>query len=521
MADLYRLISAQRALEKNALVFEPEAISYGDLFARADRLAADLRDRVGSNQPIGLFYRKSIGAVVSMLAILASDNFFVPIDPEFPEDRVAYIASVCGLAWVIVDGECEQATIPGMPANAGVISYSWKSGSVSHGGAVPSARKVNAISSERLSYVLFTSGTTGRPKGVMIREESQLAFVAEMARQFGHDAQTKWLSVSPLYFDVMTLDFFVELYCGSTIFMVDPNLQVRDLPAYIERYEITHAVLISSQLKMLVSRYSGVEGRNISSLRQLWYGGEPCPVGALRKLRDLVTGVEIAQCYGPSEVCNNATLNRLGMLEDEERAYMPLGWPLTTVDAVVVDENMKQISEGTGELLLGGVQVMAGYAGDEEATRACMVDGALFGAQTRFYRTGDYVSVTNDGCLTFVGRRDHLVKLRGNRVSLHEVQAAILGIQDISDALVFVTKDSIAGTLDALNAIVLTERSDLTERSVKISLRQVLPKYMVPDRITLMSSSTAPVKENGKLDSEKLMTIVSADRIAMGKERAL
>lgn len=509
MSDFYRLVSRHRHLDKIAYVTEEgEAISYRDLFDNADRLGAALTDWLGDNNcAVGIYQYKTLAAVVGIFGVVAASKAFVPIDPKLPRERIAHVVRSASLSLVLAghDISTEEVTFF---ANLGVriVPCNFRDGRLHFIADLSRTLHGKALSDHKLSHVLFTSGTTGFPKGVMIKEESQVAFVQTMAKAFGHDVETRWLSVSPLYFDVCTLDLFVEMHCGSTVVLMRPNRAAHEIAEALEKFAITHVVLISSIVKMLASAYSGIESRDLSSLRELWYGGEACPIEALRKIKSLLPAIRFAQCYGPSEVCNNATLHRFDDIPADAQGFMPLGKTIDSVEGYIVDNAGKLLQgPGTGELCLGGVQVMAGYVNDPAATGKSLVENRFNPSSPyKLYRTGDYVRVDGGGLMHFHGRKDELVKVRGNRVSLHEVQSAIVSLPSVTDAIVFVKGNAIAGVLDALNAVVISDR-DLKPGEVKSRLKHILPGYMIPDQIHVEANASVPIKENGKLDRSELL----------------
>jgi amino acid adenylation domain-containing protein len=512
MDAYYQLLSRHRELDKDAFV-EPGKgrLSYRDLFDQADQLGGLLQGRLGGdNEAVGIFKRKSLSAVLAIFGVLAADKAFVPIDPKLPLERIRFILEQTGIRLVLVDEELDEASRTLFAEmNVLALSVDVVDGKMQHALAQPhwDDRAPVALSQAPLSHVLFTSGTTGVPKGVMIRRDSQIAFTRCMGDAFGHDLQTRWLSVSPLYFDVCTLDLFVEAYCGATVFLLPPNQPAPAVAKALEKHGITHTLLISSVIKMLASSQAGLERCDLSSLRALWYGGEACPIDALRRIKAIVPHITFAQCYGPSEVCNNATLFRFDDVPPSWEGYMPLGGPIDTVEAYLLDGDGRLIDgEGVGELYLGGIQVMAGYVSDTQATADALVPNNWNPASPHpwLYRTGDYLRRDADGLLHFHGRRDDLVKIRGNRVSLHEVQAAVNAMPGVLDTVLFVGKDDIGGTLDSLNAIVITS-TPMDQASLRSGLRQRLPGYMVPDRFFIEEKTGVPMKENGKLDKAQLI----------------
>ncbi|GLU34061.1 AMP-binding protein [Trinickia caryophylli] len=513
METYYSMLSRHRASERPAFIDAGgRLLSYHKLFEHADAIGQCLTRLLGdANCAVGVLQDKSLTAVASIFGVLAGNKVFVPISPGLPAARRDSIVRATSMKVVIVDyaladdvalelARLGLALVFCAVDEDGLRLHVANRESI---GSEPAA----AIHDEPLSHILFTSGTTGTPKGVMIKAESQAAFTRTMAAAFGHNSSTRWLSVSPLYFDVVTLDLFVEAYCGSTVYLYQPGLPAAELAYTLEKHAITDVLFISSVVKMLASEFSELKRRDLSRLRQLWYGGESCPVEALRKIKQWLPHIAFAQCYGPTEVCNNSTLMRFDDVPPGHTGFMPLGRPIDSVEAYVVDTDGELLrGPGVGELYLGGVQVMAGYLGDAEGTAAKRVPNRFNPASPYpLFRTGDFVRLDADGLLWFHGRQDDLVKVRGNRISLHEVQAAFVSEPEIADAIVRVVPDSIGGFLDALEAVVICHRA-IDKKALVERLRSRLPAYMVPDRIHIELRSDVPIKENGKLDRHQLLS---------------
>ncbi|TKC86272.1 amino acid adenylation domain-containing protein [Trinickia terrae] len=513
MESYYSMLSRHRDSARPAFIDAAgRAIRFNQLFEYADTIGQSLTRLLGDgNCAVGVLQDKSLTAVVSIFGVLAGNKVFVPISPTLPVSRRESIVKATSMRVVLVDYALDDAIALELTRLGLVLIFC----SVDEDGLrlqvgnreVLAGEPAAPVFDAPLSHILFTSGTTGTPKGVMIKAESQAAFTRTMAAAFGHDSATRWLSVSPLYFDVVTLDLFVEVYCGATVYLYPPGLPAAELAYTLEKHAITDVLFISSVVKMLASEFSELKRRDLSYLRQLWYGGEPCPVEALRKIKQWVPQVGFAQCYGPTEVCNNSTLMRFDDVPSDRSGFMPLGKPIDSVEAYVVDADGQQLTApGIGELYLGGVQVMAGYLGDPSGTAKKLLSNRFNPASPYpLFRTGDFVHLDADGLLWFHGRQDDLVKVRGNRISLHEVQAAIVSEPEVADAIVRVAPDSIGGFLDALEAVVICHQA-IDKKTLTDRIRARLPAYMVPDRITIELRRDVPIKENGKLDRQQVLS---------------
>lgn len=508
----FDLITKNKDLDKTA--FEDElgnSLSYRKLHEISNQLGIQLNQLFGKeNLPIVLYQSKGINTVLSIYSCVKAGFAFIVVDPDnTPLERLKFYFKATGSKIIISEGVTDSVENYFKESDLTHIEYQNKSFVDTKLYDIPNRKNGEfrslqqmGLAKNKISHIIFTSGTTGQPKGVLIKEFSQVSFVKEMAKVFNSDFNTKWLSVCPFYFDVFTLDLFVQPYCGSLIHLVSSTIQPTKLAEAIEIKKITQLLLISSQVKMLASRFSGFQKRDYSSLKELWYGGEACPIPTLTKLKTHLPNLQFAQLYGPSEVCNNSTIFKFNDIGNEYDGYMPLGKTIDSVVGYVVDENGEKIDSGLGELYLGGSQVMEGYIGDLEKSRKILIDNPFNpNDKYKLYKTGDYVFI-KDNILQFKGRKDDLIKLRGNRVSLYEIQEQLVSIKEILDAVVFVNKDD--EYLDSLIAIIITE-NEIKIDLVKKEMINRLPKNYIPDTYISVLKSEIPLNKNGKLDRNKII----------------
>ncbi|MHB8623863.1 MAG: AMP-binding protein [Sulfuricaulis sp.] len=502
---------------------EPDVgeISYRELYVRAREFAAVLLEVCGSapEMRVAVVQEKGVSAAISIFGALEAGYSYVPLDPTFPESRLRLALQACSISVVVTSAD-DDSVVTAVARGLGisVVEISEKNNiaivNPTNGTRLPLylseadvERLLQACPKKRdtaLAYMLFTSGTTGRPKAVMIRNDSLVAFIECTLEDFGYSDRTRWLSVSPLYFDVSTVDLFVQVAAGATVVLLKGIGFPNDLALALEKYRITDSLLVSSLLKMLASRFSGFEARNLSSLRSLFYGGEPCPVEVLRRIKQVIPQIWFAHGYGPSEVCNNSTLYRFSEIPDEYTHYMPLGKSIRTVESYVVNDDGALVSPGeTGELLLGGVQVMEGYCNDPERTNCVLIPNKFNPSSPyKLYKTGDLVTLDTAGDLHFYGRRDDLIKSGGNLISLMEVQKSILACIGATDVHVFSEPDDIF--TNKVVAIIVSDDAEITPTKVAKKLADIIPHYMLPKEILIVRQDSVPVKGTGKIDVQSL-----------------
>jgi amino acid adenylation domain-containing protein len=500
------LSAAARSGDARIAVVDGEReLSYAELDARSSSLAAALIDRgVAAGDRVGLLLEKSIEAVIAIYGVLKAGAVYVPLDDQAPVHRLAYIARDAGMRCVVSSdaraGVCGELLAEGAPLETVIGAGGDAEGSIEWlpWGAVdaflptvpPIARDPDA-----LAYILYTSGSTGEPKGVMLSHANCLAFVDWAAREVGVMPEDRLSSHAPFHFDLSTFDLFAAAHGGAAVVLVPRDLSIFPvmLTRFIAEQAITVWYSVPSALTALVLR-GELDATPLPKLRVVIFAGEVFPIKYLARLMELVPKPRYLNFYGPTEtnVCTWHEVPRATPLTAE----LPIGVPLPGVIAAIELEDGTQAPDGEqGELVIGGPTVMHGYWNDLQRTaRTLRVEDGV-----RHYRTGDLVRRRSDGELLFAGRRDSQIKTRGYRVELGEIEAALNAIEDVVEAAVIAVPDETI--TNRLKAFVVTA-APISSTQLSRLCRERLPSHMIPDEIEFRSE--LPKSSTGKVDRRAL-----------------
>ncbi|MCX4551218.1 amino acid adenylation domain-containing protein [Streptomyces sp. NBC_01267] len=504
-------------------------ISYAELDEISDLVAGTLAGRgQDGTMRVGIWLNKSIEAVAAIHAVLRSGGAYVPIDPTAPVRRAATIIADCGMTWLITTTdrvETLRATRPevlsslsvlvvgGDPAQApdDLSVVSWAD-ALARG--TRTTRTAAGPDPDDVAYILYTSGSTGTPKGVTLSHGNARAFVDWAGREFGVTSVDVLASHAPLHFDLSVLDVFVAVAAGACVSLVPESWQGLGaaLNQFVADEKISMWYSVPSALRRMVEAKNS-ELLAASRLRVVSFAGEAYSTHHLRALRDKVpTGAALYNLYGPTET-NVCTFHRV---EDEDfgaaaGAAPPIGQPCPYAGAILLAEDRTRLpgnGEMVGELCISGESVMRGYWNDPAKTASRIVDQT----DGRFYRTGDIVRRDRDGRYVFIGRNDSLVKIKGYRVELGEIEAALESSPAVDQAVCVAVGDSASG--DTRLAAFVTPLSGVVtdERDMRRQCRESLPSYMVPELIEILPA--LEYTSTGKVDRLAL-TALAESRITM------
>ncbi|WP_259375544.1 non-ribosomal peptide synthetase [Azohydromonas lata] len=477
---VHRLMERQVRLtpRATALVFGQEALSYGDLNARANRLAHRLIALgVRPETKVGLAVERSIEMVVGVLAILKAGGAYVPLDPDYPADRLAYMVQDSGIALLLTQSHLGVADAPRRLA-LDMLDLAGE----------PDTDPQVAVNGEHLAYVIYTSGSTGRPKGVMVRHRSLAHFLLSMKDAPGMAADDVLVSVTSLSFDIAALELFLPLLCGARLVLA-PREVARSGSALAELVERSGATVLQSTpagWRLLLA--GGWRGRPQPGFKGLC-GGEALQPDLAEQLR--ARGVELWNLYGPTETTVWSAAVRV---EGPPR----VGGPIAATQLLVLDAALNPVPAGVaGELFLGGVGLARGYNGRAGLTAerfVAAVDGR------RLYRTGDLVRWNARGQLDYLGRLDHQVKVRGYRIELGEIEAQLLAQPQVREAVVVASEGAGGARLVAYVAPQGGQPVDTAALRARVAAK--LPDYMVPAAIVVLER--LPLNGSGKVDRKAL-----------------
>ncbi|MFK4071927.1 amino acid adenylation domain-containing protein, partial [Streptomyces sp. NPDC029674] len=481
-----------------------DALSYGELEARANRLARYLVGLgVGPECRVGLCLPRGVDMVVGELAVWKAGGAFVPLDPEYPVERLSYMVEDSGAAVVLGVGESLAGVSVG-----GARAVLLEDPEVAHALATEAGAPLDLrVAREQLAYVIYTSGSTGRPKGVAVAHGGVANLAAAMRPVLGVAEGVTVLQFASFSFDAAVLDVAVTLSGGGTLAIAsaEERAEPTALAEMIESAGVSTASVVPSLLGVLdPSAVPGV--RN-------WVLGAELLTGELASR--WMTQAKVWNTYGPTEATVMATVGPVDATTGPSDAPPPIGSPLGNVRTYVLDGFLHPVPAGaTGELYIAGPGVARGYVGRPDLTAERFV-ACPFGADGgRMYRTGDLARWTADGQLSFVGRADEQVKVHGFRVEPGEVEAALAAHPEVRQAAVIAREDR-PGEKRLVGYVVSDGPGDVDSAVLRAYVAGRLPEYMVPTAVVVLDA--LPLTVNGKVDRAALPAPDFAERVS-GRE---
>jgi amino acid adenylation domain-containing protein len=501
-------VQAERTPEGTAIRWSGDTISYRELNARADLLARKLRALgVGPDVLVALCLERSPAMIVGVLAVLKAGGAYVPLDPSYPVGRLSFMLVDSGAPVVVIQDHLRSL----FPEYNGQFLHVDNLGHA-HGGKL-SERLDRSTRPDDLCYVIYTSGSTGRPKGVEISHRALVNHMQWIQAEFPLTPHDRVVQRTAYSFDPSVWEFFAPLFVGASLVLAtadesrDPHL----LTALIQEHEATILQLVPSLLASLV-KVGDLE--RCRSLRRVFCGGEALTADLALGLSKLLNA-QIINMYGPTETCIHATF-KVSDPNDDGRG-VPIGRPLANVRAYVLDGNRQPVPIGVpGELYVGGAGLARGYRDRPDLTADRFVpDPFVRESGARMYRTGDRTLVRPNGDIDFLGRVDDQVKVRGFRVELGEIEAALKQHPAVQEAVVVAREDN-GGTSLLAYWVPSTDEAAVHMEALQSFLRQRLPDYMVPSRYTMVDS--VPLTPSGKVDRKALPEPVapSLQRVVIG-----
>jgi len=511
--------SAAAAPDRPAIVDSSGTTSYGTLVESAERIAARLEGwGVGRGDRLGLLAPKSARNVAVMIGALRAGAAYVPVDPSQPAARARLILDDADVRVLATTGRWLQQLSPlaehlpgvrhvllldGVTTDVGLPVHSWESLASGLSQRLPG----EGIEDDP-AYILYTSGSTGRPKGVTISHRNALTFIDWALDTFALGPQDVLSNHAPFHFDLSVFDLYGALYAGAQVALVPDRVTPfpSELARWIDVTGISVWYSVPSALVQLLLR--GSLGRfSYEQLRWILFAGEVFPVKHLREVMSAFPRACFGNLYGPTET-NVCTWYPVPSPLPPDVPELPIGAPCANIDAfALTDAGTRACTGETGELLVRGPCVMLGYWGLPERTAQSLVQNPLhsdFADPT--YRTGDLVRVRSDGSFDFLGRRDHMVKTRGYRVELGEIEHALTSCPGVlAGAVVAVPDDELGARLRA--AVVLDGGKEIDPGSITRFCLGLLPRYAVPELIHVMSA--LPTTSTGKVDRPVLTALLT------------
>jgi L-proline---[L-prolyl-carrier protein] ligase len=500
--------AADRWPNRPAIRAGGRTLTYAELDMAANRVASALTDMgVGHRDRVGLYLEKGHQAVTAIYAIMRAGATYVPLDPAAPPSRAALIARNCEIAAIVGDADRVERLLrtDGGGPDRGITCgtgpppdgfMDWEEAQT----ASSDPLRPTAVDAD-LAYILYTSGSTGVPKGVMISHRNALSFIEWAFSEFELRPDDVLSNHAPLHFDLSVLDLFGAARSGAACAIVPRTTALfpQELARWIQTEKITVWYSAPSALSLLVS-YGGLSDATLRSLRLILFAGEVFPNKYLSALMHGAPQARFYNLFGPTET-NVCSFYEVAEPPDPADPPVPIGTACGETECFVVDESGRRIDENDveGELVVRGPIVARGYWGQADQIANGFVEPDT-------YRTGDIVYWENTGdarVLRFVGRRDHMVKTRGYRVELGEIESILNSHENVREAAAIAIPDELAG--NRIVACCVPRDIDDVE-PLRAFCRERLPLYMVPTAFVLRAA--LPRNSNGKIDRLELVADV-------------
>jgi amino acid adenylation domain-containing protein len=477
---------ARVAPEAVAVVCEDEELTYGELDRRANQLAYHLQKHgIGLESLVGICIQRSPEMLVGLLGILKAGAAYLPLDPAYPKERLAFMIADAGVKVVVTQKELKGRTPEGVRHVC--LDSDWKK--------IEQGRDVSptcVTSPDNLAYVIYTSGSTGKPKGVLIEHRGVVNVIEASIKKFGVGLGSRVAQLASLNFDASVLEIFTALLSGATLHLADSLVLMSgaELSRFLRENGITTMAIPPSLLDL-------VPAGDYPALRSIVVGGEACRAETAARWSG---GRLFFNAYAPTEATIYSTLK---LCPEGQRQTPVLGRPIQNMQVYLLDHHGQPSPVGVpGELHIGGVGVARGYLNRPELTAEKFVpDPFSERPGARLYRTGDLARFLPGGNLEFLGRTDHQVKIRGFRIELAEIEA-VLGEHPLLREVAVIAREDDPGDKRIVAYIVPRSGHALDLSDVRNHLKRRLPDYMLPSVFVALESM--PLSETGKIDRESL-----------------
>jgi amino acid adenylation domain-containing protein len=504
--------------EAIAVVLGPERLTYGQLEESSNRLARALR-RAGSRKGdrVCFLMPKSPLAIITMIGILKAGCTHVPLDAGNPPLRIRKILECCDTPWLLAAGPvysllneiwrdlCGRTRLGWLEPKKlapSTFQIDWTADDLALMEAAPPQRQASPADA---AHILFTSGSTGVPKGVVITHSNVIHFIQWAVRHFGLDRSGRLSGHTPLHFDLSTFDVFGTFAAGAEMHMLphETTLSPFKLAEFIRTAELTQWFSVPSVLNYM-AKFDVVKFDDFPALRRVLWCGEVLPTPVLSHWMRRLPHVRFTNLYGPTEATIASSFYDVPACPNDERLPIPIGRACDGEELIVLDQHMQSVPPGVvGDLYIGGAGLSPGYWRDPEKTAAAFLHIRYNGnTNYRIYRTGDLARRDERGLAYFIGRSDTQIKSRGYRIELGEIEAVLSTLPDLQEsAVVAIDRSGFEGWLICC-AYVLQPGSVTTPASVRKQLEKHVPGYMIPAR--WMTYNALPKNANGKIDRPKL-----------------
>lgn len=493
--------SASKYPDKTALIDEHRSMTFKELDIKAQKLASAIAKQCGyiKNRPIAVCMTKGIECIVAFLGIAYSGNFYCPLDPKSPIDRINRILNVLEPIAVVY----RDKALDGMICSGQEILYEKIEKQSINVDAVMQYQKVLDIDP---LYILFTSGSTGQPKGVVISHKGVIDYIEWLYYKFSFSEKTIFGNQAPFYFDNSILDIYSTLKNGATMVVIPEKLFMfpQLLLEFVNKYKINTLFWVPSAL--IVVANSGILDKvYMDALEKVLFAGEVMPNKQLNVWRKHYPNIQYANLYGPTEItdiCTYYIVNR-EFRDDED---LPIGYACENTEILVLNEQDKLVEDNEiGELCVRGTGIAMGYYGDYEKTDKVFVQNPLnSNYRDIIYRTGDLVKYNEYGEIIYLSRKDFQIKHQGHRIELGEIETMANSLEGIDHSC------AIYDDINKKIVLFCITSKGLSEKQIYKLLADKIPKYMLPTHISILDQM--PLNINGKIDRVKLKSFIEVTK---------
>lgn len=490
--------SADKFPDKPAFVDEHKTVTFSELRQRAMALATQMIRKGLFKRPVVVYLEKGVDVLVSFMGAAYSCNFYSPIDIDMPVSRVNKILEVLQPSLVVTSAALQDA----------FKSYNYEGDYLifEEASALPVDKQ--AIDATRgrgidtdLLYVLFTSGSTGVPKGVTINHRSVIDYIDWVTETFEITQQDSFGNQAPFYFDNSILDIYSTIKSGATTYIIPKNLFAQPVPLleYLKEKKINTIFWVPSAL-IVVAKLKAFRNVDLSdTLQRVLFCGEVMPNKQLNIWRKFLPDVLYANLYGPTEITDACTyyIVEREFADDEP---LPIGIPMANTDILILNDKDEPVSgDEVGELCVRGTSLSMGYYNNPEKTREAFVQNPLnLCVPETIYRTGDLVKYNDYGEIVYLSRKDFQIKHMGHRIELGEIETAVSSLPEI--ALCCCLYD------EKRQKIVLFIEEELDKAYINGQISRLVPEYMLPNKVVTLQKM--PINANGKIDRVKLKEFI-------------
>lgn len=482
--------TAEKYAEKTAVSMRDESVTFSELRDEAKRLAVAIAAQCGSGgRAVGVFANRCVKTIVRFVAVLYSGNFYVPIDPDMPKEKLASVIADAGIRLIL-----------GEESNAARADEAGYGGKLMSGLGAAGEYAFPSVDERSPLYMVYTSGSTGKPKGVLKSHGAMMSFTEAYRETFGFSSDEVIGNQSPFFFDASAKDVYMMLTTGATLEIIPTELFAMPpmLVEYMNEKKITFASWVPSAIS-IVARLSPFSLVKPKYLRRLFFVGEAMPVKHLRTWMEALPDVEYVNLYGQSEIAGICCYYRV--LSTEGMESVPIGKPLKNCKLYLFDAGSGSTiaaADRVGEIVIVSPALADGYYGDRERTDAVFTHMDFGEGEVRCFRSGDLAKFDGGGNLVFAARSDYQIKHMGHRIELGEIETVACGYPGIANSCCLYSAA-------ASRIVLFCERergADVSDKEMRAYLKEKLSFYMVPGKIIL--TDKLPVNANGKIDRRAL-----------------